>query len=75
MLPNEEMRNAVWSMRMKKDSGPPFAVSVNEVESLYREHAEIRPLAQRDALAQNLRFRERGLDRLQENIFLPTLRN
>ena len=55
-------------------SGPPFAVSVNEVESLYREHAEIRLLAQLDALAQNPRFQERGLSRLQENIFLLTLR-
>ena len=55
--------------------GPPFAVSVNEVESLYREHAEIRLLAQLDVLAQNPRFQERGLSRLQENIFLLTLRN
>lgn len=51
-------------------SGPPFAVAVNEVESLYREHAEIRLLAQLDALAQNPRFQERGLSSLQENIFL-----
>ena len=55
--------------------GPPFAVSVNEVESLYREHADIHLLAQLDVLAQNPRFRERGLSRLQENIFLLTLRN
>ena len=75
MLPNEGIRNAKWSMRMEKDSGPPFAVSVNEVESLYREHAKIRLLTQRDVLAQNPRFRERGLGRLQENIFLLTLRN
>lgn len=60
---------------MEKDSGPPFAVPVNEVESLYREHAKIRLLTQRDVLAQNPRFRERGLGRLQENIFLLTLRN
>jgi len=53
--------------------GPPFAVSVSEVEALYREHAEIRLLAQLDVLAQNPRFQERGLSRLQENIFLLTL--
>lgn len=53
--------------------GPPFAVSVNEVGALYREHAEIRLLAQLDALAQNPRFKERGVNRLQENIFLLTL--
>lgn len=55
--------------------GPPFAVSVSEVESLYRERAEVRLLAQLDALAQNPRFQERGLSRLQESIFLLTLRN
>ncbi len=54
--------------------GPPFAVSVNEVESLYREHAEVRLLAQLDVLAENARFQERGLSTLQENIFLLTLR-
>jgi len=54
--------------------GPPFAVSMNEVEALYRDHAEIRLLAQLDVLEQNLRFQERGLTRLQENIFLLTLR-
>ncbi len=53
--------------------GPPFAVSVNEVAALYREHAEIRLLAQLDVLVQNPRFQERGLSRLQENILLLTL--
>lgn len=54
--------------------GPPFAVSAGEVEALYRERAEVRLLAQADVLAQNPRFRERGLSRLQESIFLLTLR-
>jgi thiopurine S-methyltransferase len=54
-------------------SGPPFAVSNSDVEALYREHAEIRLLAQLDALPQNQRLRERGLSSLQENIFLLTL--
>lgn len=53
--------------------GPPFAVSVDEVNALYREHAEVRLLAQLDVLAQNPRFQQRGLSRLQENIFLLTL--
>lgn len=55
-------------------SGPPFAVSVNEVEALYREHAEVRLLAQKDVLEQNPRFKERGLSQLQESVFLLTLR-
>ncbi len=54
--------------------GPPFSVSSGEVEALYREHAEVRLLAQLDVLAKNPRFQERGLSQLQENIFLLTLR-
>jgi len=54
-------------------SGPPFAVTVDEVAALYREHAEVRLLSQFDVLAQNPRFRQRGLSRLQESIFLLTL--
>jgi thiopurine S-methyltransferase len=54
--------------------GPPFAVTSGEVEALYREHAEVHLLANPDVLAQNPRFRERGLSRLQENIFLLKLR-
>lgn len=54
--------------------GPPFSVTAGEVGTLYREHAEVRLLAKLDVLAQNPRFRERGLSRLQENIFLLTLR-
>jgi thiopurine S-methyltransferase len=54
-------------------SGPPFAVSSTEVETLYRDHADIRLLSQHDVLDKNPRFRERGLSRMQENIFLITL--
>lgn len=54
--------------------GPPFAVSAREVEALYHEAAEICQLAQMDVLAQNPRFRERGLSQLQEGIYLLTLR-
>ncbi len=52
-------------------AGPPFAVSVAEVEALYKNRAQIQLLAQVDAL--DLRFAERGLSRMQENIFLLTL--
>jgi thiopurine S-methyltransferase len=54
--------------------GPPFAVSVQEVEALYGKYADIRLLAQEDALEQNPRFKQRGMSRLQENIFLLTLK-
>ncbi|MCX7193130.1 MAG: thiopurine S-methyltransferase [Proteobacteria bacterium] len=54
--------------------GPPFAVSVGEVEALYSEYADIRLLAHGDALADNPRFAARGVSRLHENIFLLTLK-
>ncbi len=54
-------------------AGPPFAVSLEEVETLYNKHAEIRVLAQHDVLAQMPRFKERGLTRLLENVILLTL--
>lgn len=52
--------------------GPPFAVSVQEVEELYGKYAEIRLLAQEDALSP--RFKQRGVSKIEENIFLLTLR-
>ncbi len=54
--------------------GPPFAVSVNEVAALYGQYAEIRLLAQEDVLEQNPRFKQRGVTRMQENVFLLLLR-
>jgi thiopurine S-methyltransferase len=54
-------------------SGPPFSVSTEEVEQLYGPYADIKLLAQVDALALTPRFQERGLNRLHENIFLLTL--
>jgi thiopurine S-methyltransferase len=54
-------------------SGPPFPISIDEVVALYQSHARIKLLAQCDVLAQNPRFQERGLSRLQENIFLLRL--
>lgn len=53
--------------------GPPFAVSSGEVEALYLGHADIHLLAQLDVLPQNPRFRERGLSRLQESVYLLTM--
>jgi thiopurine S-methyltransferase len=51
-------------------AGPPFAVSANEVEALYHERFTIRLLSQLDVLAQEPRFQERGLSRLNESVFL-----
>jgi len=54
--------------------GPPFSVTLGEVESLYREHAEIRMISDLDVLAQNPRFQERGLSQMREKIFMLTIR-
>lgn len=62
-----------FDYRQPEMPGPPFAVSVEEVKTLYQGHADIRLLARHDTLDENPRFRERGLTQLQENIFLLTL--
>jgi thiopurine S-methyltransferase len=49
--------------------GPPFAVEEAEVQRLYTGFAEVRSLALFDVLAQNERFRQRGLTRMQEQVF------
>jgi thiopurine S-methyltransferase len=54
--------------------GPPFSVSTDEVEKLYRNYADVHLLAHQDVLAQNPRFQQKGLTCLVENIFLLTLR-
>ena len=60
----------------KEMQGPPFAVSRREVQELYGKHASVSLLAEIDALnlERNARFRQRGLSRLQECVFLVELR-
>jgi len=55
-------------------AGPPFAVSADEVRALYGRYAEIRLLQREDVLEQNPRFVQRGVTRMEESIFLLTLR-
>ncbi len=52
--------------------GPPYAVSTEEINMLYRDHAEINLIEQIDVLEENPRFKQLGLSRLQENIILLT---
>lgn len=47
-------------------NGPPFAVPPDELRALYGERFGIVSLEARDTLAEEPRFRERGLQRLQE---------
>ena len=55
--------------------GPPFAVGDAEVRALFAEAFAIEPLASFDALAENPRFRERGLDQLTEHVYRLELRD
>lgn len=50
--------------------GPPFSVSDAEVRELYKS---VRLLESRDVLAENDRFRQRGVSRLDENAYLIDL--
>lgn len=51
-------------------SGPPFSVSENEVEQLYAKNYNIRLLYQKDILAEELRFKQKGLQQLVESVYL-----
>jgi thiopurine S-methyltransferase len=51
-------------------NGPPFAVTQDEVAALYGESFEIEPVGSNDVLAANPHFRERGLSRLTERIYV-----
>lgn len=57
--------------RMK---GPPFAVSDAEVHALYRQDFEIASLGDHDVLAEEPRWRRRGLDWMTERIYALTRR-
>ena len=50
-------------------SGPPFAVSEQEVQALFGPEYRIDHLRTRDVLAENARFQKRGLKQLVEHVF------
>ena len=50
-------------------SGPPFAVDENEVRALYAPTYEVELLHTRDALAEESRWRDRGLTWLLEKVY------
>ena len=50
--------------------GPPFAVSEEEVAALYQDHFKIEQLCSEDILAANPRFKEQGLSRLIEKVYV-----
>ncbi len=52
--------------------GPPFAVSHNEVERLYRPSFDISLLDERNVIDDSPRFRERGLNHMFERVYKIT---
>jgi thiopurine S-methyltransferase len=50
-------------------NGPPFAVAEGEVRELFGSAFDVEPIAAVDVLAEQPRFRERGLDRLIEQVY------
>ena len=53
--------------------GPPFSVTVNEVEQLYRDWCEIEEVVSVNILNDEPSFRERGLTQLDEKVFALTV--
>ena len=51
-------------------AGPPFSVGEREVRRLYHDWFDVKVLGSTDILAQNPRFRDRGLTRLCEIVYL-----
>lgn len=67
LLVTLEYDPSVWS-------GPPFAVSEDEVRMLYAATHDVEWLYTRDALAEESRWRERGLSWLLEKVYRLTHR-
>lgn len=53
--------------------GPPFCVPTEEVQELYRDWCSVELLVTEDILGREPRFRERGLSRLQEQVYRLTV--
>ena len=53
-----------------KMDGPPFSVSEEEVRGLYQANYQAKQLTAQDVLADNEKFRSRGLEYMNESIYL-----
>lgn len=52
-----------------KMDGPPFSVSESEVRALYEANYQIKQLSAQDVLGNNEKFRQKGLDHMNECIY------
>jgi thiopurine S-methyltransferase len=55
--------------------GPPFAVSGQQIHALYGAMFDVRELEARNVLDDNPRFRERGVTRLEERVYVLVRNN
>ncbi len=51
-------------------SGPPFAVTQDEIQTLVESYYALKRIENNDILAENDKFKERGLTQLNEKVFL-----
>lgn len=54
-------------------SGPPFCVPITEVHALYRPWCDVEFCCAEDILDQEQHFRDRGLSRIQEQVYMLTV--
>ena len=66
--PGTPMLLVVMDYPQHERSGPPFAVTLDEVRALYGSVADIRVLESRDVLDENPRFKQQGLTRMWEHV-------
>ncbi len=70
ILPREaETLLVTMEYRQEEMNGPPFSVLEDEVHRLYEFHYTVTTLFTKDILAENPRFRERGLSTLHEKVY------
>lgn len=74
LTPGTKILLVTFDYPQQEMQGPPFAVSSAEVENLYGQYANISLLENIDALPKNPRFKQKGITRLQEQIYMLTLR-
>jgi len=55
--------------RQAEMNGPPFSVSEDEMRQMYEKRYDVTRLFTKDILAENPRFRERGLSALSEKVY------
>jgi len=70
LCPNAAVLLVSLEYQQNEMDGPPFAVSEQEINNLFKNHYNLNKLLANDILAENDKFKERGLHSLYEKVFL-----